>query len=493
MSWLQQLFWRQRPPGGNPGADPPPRVLGGWGLTAMGIGATIGAGIFVTAGQVARVDAGPAVILSFVVAGFACAMAGLCYAEFAALAPSGGSAYSYAYATMGELLAWIIGWDLVLEYAFAGSVVAVEWSSNLVALLDAIGIQVPRLGIPVQWPNQEWTFATVDYLALFIIAAVNVVLVRGVEESVRVNSIVVGVKVGVVLLVILAGVWFINPFNWVGVPPPDNPNGSGFMPFGWNGVMAGAAIVFFSYIGFDAVSTHAEETMNPGRNLPIGILASLVICTILYMGVAIVLTGMVPWTQMAPQAPVVNAFVQQGGLFARVSGIIIGIGAVAGMTSVLLVTFSGQARIFRSMARDGLLPRSVFAAEHPRYRTPHISLIVTGIVAAAIAAFVPAEELLNMVAIGTLLAFALVCGAVMILRNTDPDQNRPFRVPAVYVVAPLGIVANVYMMFSLNEDAWIRLGVWLVIGLVVYFTYGRRHSEVRRQREAIGGDKPTVP
>ncbi|MBA4191928.1 MAG: amino acid permease [Planctomycetaceae bacterium] len=484
MSWLHQLFWRQRPPGGIEQANPPPRVLGAWGLTAMGIGATIGAGIFVTAGQVARDDAGPAVILSFVVSGFACAMAGLCYAEFAALAPTGGSAYSYAYATMGELLAWIIGWDLVLEYAFAGSIVAVEWASNLSALLAAMGMQLPHLGIPVQWPGQPWTVEPFNYLAVLIMVVITVVLVRGVEESARMNSLMVGVKVCVVMFVILAGVWFITPSNWVGVPPPNNPGGSGFMPFGWTGVMAGAAIVFFSYIGFDAVSTHAEETHNPGKNLPIGILASLVICTILYMGVAIVLTGMVPWPEMAAQAPVVNAFVMQGGWLAKVAGIVIGIGALAGMTSVLLVTFSGQARIFRSMARDGLLPEGLFAAEHPQFRSPHRSLILTGTVAAAIAAFVPAEELLNMVAIGTLLAFALVCAAVMILRNTDPEHNRPFRCPFVYVIAPLGIVANVAMMFSLNHDAWIRLGVWLVIGMVVYFTYGRRHSVVRRLREA---------
>lgn len=483
MSWSQQLFWKQKPPGGQPPESPPPRVLGGWALIAMGIGATIGAGIFVTAGQIARTEAGPAVILSFVVAGIGCAFAGLCYAEFAALAPSGGSAYSYAYATMGELLAWIIGWDLVLEYAFAGSVVAVEWSASLRALFAAVGVSIPQLGIPVQWPDRGWEMVQVDYLAVFIILSLTAILIRGVEESAKMNALMVGVKVGVVLLVIVAGMWFINPFNWYGVPPPDNPNGSGFMPFGWGGVMTGAAVVFFSYIGFDAVSTHAEETKDPGRNLPIGILGSLVICTILYMGVAVVITGMVAWPEMAKEAPILNAFVAKGGWFARSAGIIIGIGAIAGMTSVLLVTFSGQARIFRSMARDGLLPRGVFAAEHPKYRTPHRSLILTGAAASAIAVFVPGEELLNMVAIGTLLAFSLVCLAVMILRNTDPQHERPFRVPGVYVVAPLGIVANVAMMFSLNQDAWIRLVVWLVIGLAIYFSYGRRHSVVRMIHE----------
>jgi APA family basic amino acid/polyamine antiporter len=407
MSWMHQLFWRQRPPGGEAPANPPPRVLGGWGLTAMGIGATIGAGIFVTAGQVARTDAGPAVILSFVVAGFACTMAGLCYAEFAALAPCGGSAYSYAYATMGELLAWIIGWDLVLEYGFAGSTVAVEWALNLVALLAAMGVHVPR----------DW-IEPVNYIAVFIMGIVTIVLIRGVEESAKMNSIMVAVKVGVVMLVICFGAWFVKSNNWFGFPGPDPEFPNPFFPFGWAGVMAGAAVVFFSYIGFDAVSTHAEETINPGRNLPIGILGSLVICTILYLGVAVVLTGMVPWLALKKEAPVVNAFVDQGGVFASVAGIVIGIGALAGMTSVLLVTFSGQARIFRSMARDGLLPRGLFAAEHPRYRSPHRSLMLTGAAAALIAAFVPSAELLHMVAIGTLLAFALVCAAVMILRKT---------------------------------------------------------------------------
>jgi APA family basic amino acid/polyamine antiporter len=315
-----------------------------------------------------------------------------------------------------------------------------------------------------------------------VILAVTVILVRGVEESARANAIMVAVKVGVVLLVIVVGAWFVNPNNWVGFPGPNPDCPNPFFPFCLGGVVAGAGMVFFSFIGFDAVSTHAEETVNPGRNLPFGILVSLAICTVLYVGVAAVVTGMVPWLLIAPVAPVVNAFVLMGGLLAKVAGIVIGIGAIAGMTSVLLVTYSGQARIFRSMSRDGLLPRRVFAAEHPRYRSPHRSLILTALVTAIIAGVTPAEKLLGMVAIGTLLAFSIVCAAVMILRKTDPGVERPFRVPGIYVIAPLGIVVNFAMMFSLDIDAWIRLGAWLVIGLVVYFSYGYWNSLLRRLR-----------
>ncbi|HSQ55456.1 MAG TPA: amino acid permease, partial [Gemmata sp.] len=361
MRWWEQLFAKQRPPGGilPEGYHPPPRVLSGWDLTAMGIGATIGAGIFVTAGQVA-LTAGPGVILSFVIAGCGCALAGLCYAEFAALAPTGGSAYSYAYSTMGELLAWIVGWDLVLEYAFAGSIVAVEWSLNLVALLEALGVQVPRWLVDLEIPIAANYVVHVNFITMLIISIVTYILILGVKESARENAVMVVVKVGVVLLVICAGVWFVVPANWLNAPGAP----AGLMPNGFAAVMTGAAVVFFSYIGFDAVSTHAEETVAPGRNLPLGILGSLVICTVLYIGVAVVLIGMVPWPQMPREAPVVNAFIQLGGWVARIAGIVIGIGAIAGMTSVILITFSGQARIFRAMARDGLLPRRIFAVQH---------------------------------------------------------------------------------------------------------------------------------
>jgi len=431
----------------------------------MGIGATIGSGIFVTTGQVAANVAGPGVMLSYLVAGFACVLAALCYAEFAALHPSGGSAYSYAYATMGELLAWIIGWDLVLEYGVAGSIVAVGWSEHLVQLFQSIGVAIP-----------PWVISPVNFPAAFIMVVVTYILVRGVEESAKMNALMVVVKIGIVLFVILVGAWFVLPENWTNVPHPNNPSGSAFLPFGWGGVMTGAAMVFFAFIGFDAVSTHAEEAINPGRSLPRGILVSLAICTVLYIAVSAVLVGMVPWPEIAPQAPVAAAFERAGMPWAAV---IIDLGALAGMTSVLLVTFSGQARIFRAMARDGLLPKGLFASEHPKFGTPHRSLILTGSIAGLMAALTPPDILLEMVSIGTLLAFAIVCLAVMILRNTHPDFVRPFRCPWVYVVAPLGIIVNVAMMAALPFETWLRLVIWLVIGLVLYFAYGFRHSGTR--------------
>ncbi|MBA4065206.1 MAG: amino acid permease [Isosphaera sp.] len=451
----------------------------------MGIGATIGAGIFVTAGPVAREAGAGGVMLAFLIAGVACALAGLCYAEFAALAPRGGSAYTYAYSTMGELLAWVIGWDLVLEYLFAGSTVAVELSAHLVELLTLLGVPAPGgLKVHVAFPDPVGLVA-VDVLAMAIMAVITAILVRGVEESARMNNVMVLVKVGVVLFVIGVGAWFVNAANWANPPPPAP---QGWLPNTFAAAVAGAGIVFFSYIGFDAVSTHAEETREPqGRNLCFGILVSLVICTLLYFGVAVVLTGMIPWPDMPEQAPVAAAFRLVGMPWAE---FLILIGAIAGMTSVLIVTFSGQARIFRSMANDGLLPRNVFAAEHPRYRSPHRSLVLTGAVAAVVAGLVPSDELLQMVSIGTLLAFALVCAAVLILRNTNPEFHRPFRCPAVYVVAPLGIAVNVYMMANLKPDAWVRLGAWLAVGLVVYFAYGFWNSAVRGRGPAPESARP---
>ncbi|QJW94513.1 amino acid permease [Frigoriglobus tundricola] len=466
-----QLFARQAPTG--PTAAPRAQVLGTWALVAMGIGATIGSGIFVTTGQVAATVAGPGVVLSYLVAGGACLLAALCYAEFAALHPSGGSAYSYAYATLGELCAWVIGWDLVLEYGVAGSIVAVGWSEHFVQLLQSLGVRVPAaLVAPVNVP------------AALVMAAITAVLIRGVEESARTNTVVVAVKLGVVLFVLLVGVGFVDRVNWVSFPPPGDPAGSGFLPFGWAGVMTGAAMVFFAYIGFDAVSTHAEEAIDPGRSLPRGILVSLVVCTVLYIAVAAVLVGMVPWVRIAPLAPVAAAFAGVGMPWAAV---VIDFGALAGMTSVLLVTFSGQARIFRAMARDGLLPKGLFAAEHPKFRTPVRSLVLTGTVAGLTAALVPHGVLLEMVSIGTLMAFAIVCAAVMVLRTTHPGAARPFRCPAVYVVAPLGIFVNAAMMVALPVETWLRLVVWLVVGLGVYFGYGARHSAARRRGSGPGG------
>jgi APA family basic amino acid/polyamine antiporter len=480
------------------------RVIGSVGLTAIGIGAIIGSGIFVMAGEVAAKHAGPAVILSFVVAGFACTLAALCYAEFASMAPSAGSAYSYAYATLGELLAWIIGWDLVLEYAVAGAVVAVGWSQYFNKLLDAaFGIHLPVqiTQDPFSSHGESW-FNLPAALIMFVITTI---LIRGVKEGTVSNAVMVVIKLTVVVFVIVAGISFINAANWTGISPDERPQDAHsantwgllwylgvhewlmpiddsvrrpFLPFGISGMMLGASMVFFAYLGFDAVSTHAEEARRPQRDLPIGILGSLVICTVLYIGVSAVLTGMVPYTQIDPDAAVASAFSRQGGMFARVATVLIAIGALAGMTSVLLVTFQGQARIFLAMARDGLLPPRVFGAVHERFRTPHRSTALTGGIIAIVAAVTPAEDLGYMVSIGTLMAFAIVCAAVLMLRVKRPEVERPFRCPLLWVVAPLGIVVNGGMMLFLPPETWLRLIIWLVIGLVIYFSYGRFHSRL---------------
>ncbi len=481
------------------------RVLGPVSLTALGVGAIIGSGIFVTTGEVAARHAGPGVVLAYIVAAVGCALAALCYAEFAALAPSAGSAYSYAYATLGELLAWVIGWDLVLEYAAAGAYIAVGWSAYLDEFLAALtGYRLPA--VITADPFSSAGRSVVNLPAALIMALVTAILVRGVRESARANTVLVVVKVGVVLFVIAAGAYLVAPANWTDIPAdarhiPDDPAASWgllgylglhhwfggvddatrspFLPYGASGVMLGAAMVFFAYLGFDTVSTHAEEARRPSRDLPVGILASLVLCTGLYIGVAVVLTGMVPYHQINPKAAMASAFARHGEAgdwFPRLATVLVAAGALAGMTSVLLVTFQGQARIFLAMARDGLLPRRVFAAVHPRFHTPYRSTLLTGTVVALVAAFTPAEELGNMVCIGTLMAFAIVCAAVLVLRFMRPDCERPFRCPWVYVVAPFGVVLNLGMMLFLPPETWLRLVVWLAIGLVVYFTYGRRHS-----------------
>jgi len=488
------------------------RALGPISLTALGVGAIIGSGIFVTTGEVAAKNAGPGVVLAFVVAGLGCALAALCYAELAALAPSAGSAYSYAYATLGELAAWMIGWDLILEYAVAGASIAVGWSNYFDHLLgDAFGVRLPTqiTADPFSTGGQSWCNLPAAVI-MFVVAAV---LVRGVKGYAWTNAVLVAVKVGVVLFVIIAGVWFIDPANWTAIPPEARPQSSDttegwgllgtlglhhwfggadeatrspFLPFGLSGVMLGAAVVFFSYLGFDTVSTHAEEARRPARDMPIGIIASLVICTVLYIAVSAVLTGMVPYPQIDPKAAVADAFTRRGdtdGWFPKVAGILIGVGALAGMTSVLLVTFQGQARIFLAMARDGLLPKSVFAAVHPRFRTPHISTILTCGLVAAVAAFTPAEQLVHLISIGTLMAFAVVCGAVLVLRLTDPNHPRPFRCPLAWVIAPLGVLVNVGMTLFLPIETWVRLVVWLAVGLGIYFAYGRRHSELRKANQ----------
>ena len=588
------------------------RVLGPTALTAAGIGAIIGSGIFVMTGRVAAQDAGPAIVLSFVVAGIGCLFAALCYAEFASMAPVAGSAYTYAYATLGELLAWIIGWDLILEYAMACACVASSWSKYFNEFLLFFGLQVPAFLSSDPFTTEG---AWLNLPALLITVLVTVILVIGIRESATANAILVAVKIGVVLFVIGAGISFISSANWKDVPVqdrllpeetlipsvvkkrvdkqglkgeaakdtaklrieqalatyklehrkkvaddlvrqgkhtaakgeemvaqaekeygpklPQNPQDkaevatilaqareeapskatekwgilgllglnqklesiddsvrSPFMPYGLAGIIFGASIVFFAYIGFDAISTQSEEAKRPSRDVPIAILASLVICTVLYIGVALVMTGMVPYPEISSEAGVAAAFRQkaEGAAnlgYLRWAALLIAIGAIAGMTSVLMITFLSQARIFLAMARDRLLPPGIFAAVHPRFRTPHRSTMLTGGIIALVAAFTPITKLEEMVNIGTLMAFVIVCAAVMMLRVRRPNAERPFRTPLLFVFGPLGILVNLIMMLFLPLDTWIRLVVWLAVGLLIYFGYGRVHSTVGRQLRGL--------
>jgi amino acid transporter len=579
------------------------RVLGPVGLTSLGVGAIIGSGIFVMTGQVAADDAGPAILLSFVVAGIACALAAFCYAEFASMAPVAGSAYTYAYATLGELFAWIIGWDLVLEYAMSAATLAASWSQYLNEFLrGTVGWTIPDF---LCYDPFTRSGAWFNLPAVLILAVVTVVLVIGIRESAASNTVLVILKVGVVIFVILVGWSYVDSKNWTSIPvsqrkqpeerqipraaaktsqdlakkaeDPDDPESidqrmeqltrqalafyrieraraandpdalaralarfgkdlpktkhdeeavaavlaearklapaatrdqwgllglvglrdsltavddsvrSPFLPYGLSGLMLGAAMVFFAFIGFDSISTHAEEAIKPHRDVPIGILTSLAICTVLYLAMAAVITGMEPYPEIDTEAAVAAAFRNKGevlgaeGGLLRSSAILIAVGALAGMTSVILITNLSQARIFLAMARDGLLPPGIFAAVHQRFRTPHRSTIIVGVLMALVAAFTPINTLYEMVNIGTLFAFTVVCAAVLILRIKRPDAPRPFRCPLVYVVAPLGIFVNVILMLFLPLETWIRLVVWLVLGLLIYFGYGMRHSALAKR------------
>lgn len=577
---LAQLFRRksiERLIGEMQGEQRLHRVLGPISLTSLGVGAIIGAGIFAMTGRVAAEDAGPAVMISFIVAGIACGLAALCYSEFAAMVPVAGGAYTYTYATLGEVAAWIIGWDLILEYGMSCATVAAHWTHYLNEFLQVtIGWQIPpQLTSDPFTPliiGDQVVHAWFNLPAMVIIAMVTYVLVIGIRESAVTNTLLVIVKLAVVLFVIGMGAAYINTDNYTKIPVEkrkastltdyldqhpeireklpagavthstsgtsllkdhepiltgmtdvqkaelkrvpsevqklgmigllgvkdkmasiDNSVRSPFMPYGISGIMIGAALVFFAYIGFDSISTHSEEAVNPQRDVPFGILASLAICTVLYILVAAVITGMEPYYEIDTGAAVAAAFRRQAALqnssAMKFAAVFISTGALAGMTSVLLVTFLSQARVFLAMARDGLLPKSIFSVVHEKYRTPHRSTILMGVLMMLAAGFLPIHMLEEMVSIGTLMAFALVCGSVLMLRISRPEQHRPFRCPLLWIVAPAGVLVNVLMMLFLPLDTWIRLAVWLALGLVFYFVYGIHHSTLKNGE--VAANDPT--
>src|ERR1700730_4174982 len=473
------------------------RVLGPVQLTSLGVGAIIGAGIFVATGSAAHNVAGPSLMLSYVVAGTTCIFAALCYAEFASMVPVAGSAYTYAYATLGELFAWIIGWDLILEYAVGAATVANGWSGYFQSVLAKFDLHFPAAlaGPPIVYDTAAGHFVqtagVVNLPAILVVAMVTAVLVKGISESASFNATMVFLKVTVVLFVILTGAFYINPANW----RPFAPYGmTGVSFFGHTlfgqvdaggqpvGMLAGAAIIFFAYIGFDSVSTHAEEAKNPSRDVPIGIIASLLICTVLYIAVVAVLTGMVRYDRLSINAGVSDAFKQAGLPW---SEFIIAAAGVAGITSVLLVLMLSAPRVLLAMARDGMVPPSFFADVHPKFRTPWKSTILIGAFVATMTGFLPIDALLLMTNIGTLFAFMIVCAAVFIMRRTNPDARRPFRAPLYPIVPVFGILACLMLMFSLPVENWYRLIVWMVVGFVIYFSYGHRHSELRKRAESL--------
>jgi APA family basic amino acid/polyamine antiporter len=488
------------------------RTLNKWHLTALGVGATIGAGIFATTGTAivgdpARPGAGPAIVLSFILTAVACGFAALCYAEFAAMVPISGSAYTYAYASLGEFVAWIIGWDLIIEYAVGNIGVAIGWSGYFVELVSHFGLSIPSwlatdprsaamaahaVAAGTSDPNTLYlasALTTAPHLlgvplianlpAFLSVAVITVLLVIGIKESADTNNAMVLLKVGIILFFIAVGVFLIRPHNWT------DPAQGGFAPNGFKGISAAAAIIFFSYIGFDAVSTASEEAKNPAKDMPFGIIMSLVVCTVLYIALSIVMTGMAPWKSLGTPEPMITALAQANGPPGLIgfSRLIVSLGAVIAMGSVLLVFQLGQPRIFFSMARDGLLPPFI-AKVHPRFKTPHVGTILTGIFVAVFAAFANISEVVDLTNIGTLFAFVLVSLGVIVLRWQEPERVRPFKVAGVPFTPLISVAACLYLMIELPRVTWIRFGLWLLAGLTIYFLYSIRHSRLRARYDA---------
>jgi len=458
--------------------NPLRRSLGRVQLIALGVGSIIGTGIFVMTGTAASQNAGPALVLSMILTTIGCAFSGLCYAEFAAMVPIAGSAYTYAYATIGEFIAWIIGWDLILEYALSVSTVAVGWSGYFVSLANDIGIHIPvALATPLGKVVTDQSGATITGIvnlpAVFIVFLVSVLLISGIRQSANANTVMVMIKAAVLVVFVVAGAAYVKRTNLTPFIPP---NTGSFGHFGWSGVLRGAGVMFFAYIGFDAVTTAAQESKDPQRDMPVGIFGSLALCTVIYIAVAIVLTGIVHYSKLNVADPLAVG-IDATGL--RWLSPVIKVSALFGLFSTMLVQLLGQTRIFFSMARDGLLPR-VFGRVHTRFRTPHVSTMLTGSVCALVAGLTPIEVLGQLVSIGTLLAFVLVCIGVVILRRTAPHNRRPFRTPGVPWVPALGAIVCLAQMLGLPGETWVRLFTWLAIGLVIYFLYGHSHAHAAR-------------
>jgi APA family basic amino acid/polyamine antiporter len=463
------------------------RVLGPLQLVALGIGAIIGTGIFVLTGQAAAAHAGPAIVLSMVIAGVASALAALCYAEFAAAVPVAGSAYTYAYATLGELIAWIIGWDLILEYALGAATVAVGWSGNVVSLLGDLGIHLPPAisaapGTVITTADGQTTTAVFNLPAVMISVFVTWLLIRGVKESAIVNTVIVFVKVAIILLVIASGVAFLRPGSYTPFIPP---NTGEFGEFGWSGIVRGAAVIFFAYIGFDAVSTAAQEARDPKRDMPRGILGSLAVCTVLYVAVSAVMVGLVPYRDLGGPAPIAVAVdaardAATGSVWSglmQAMSMLVKIGIIAGLSSTMVVQMLAQPRIFMSMSQDGLLP-SWAGRVHPAYRTPHLATLITGAIVALASGFTPIAVLGELVSIGTLFAFVIVSLGVLVLRRRAPRLERPFRTPWVPFIPIASAVVSLGLMASLPGATWVRLLIWMGIGVALYFLYGARRSRL---------------